>query len=265
MKTFNEKKYRIGVVLSGGSVRGSAHVGFLQRLDELGYSPEIISGTSAGAMIGAFYAAGKTVEEILDFFRSTSLFQYTSINPLTSGIFDTKKYMSIFEKFLPPTFEDLDLPLTICATNVETGEPQYFNSGQLYKPLLASCTIPVLFAPVEIDGELFIDGGVTDNFPVEQIEDKCENVIGSYLGKPKHVERKEVNSKLKITIRANLLLMHSAVHHKFDKTRITLEYPLQKYGYFDQKKMDELYEVGYEYTKDNLSAKLLKEEMNHLV
>lgn len=243
----------LGVVLSGGSVRGSAHVGFLKVLDELSASPEIIAGTSAGAMIGAFYAAGMTVNEILDFFHKTSLFQYTSINPLTPGIFDTKKYAPIFKDFLPPTFEELDLPLTICATNLETGSPTYFNSGPLHIPLLASCAIPLVFAPVEIEGQLYIDGGVMDNFPVEQIEGKCEMIIGSYLGDPGKAKRKEVNSKLKITNRANQLLMYSAVSHKFQKTDFTLQYPLQKYGYFDQKKMDEMYDIGYEYAKEKIT------------
>ena len=259
------KRKELGVVLSGGSVRGSAHVGFLQRLDELEASPQIISGTSAGAMIGAFYAAGMSVDEILAFFRKTSLFQYTSINPMTPGIFDTKKYAHIFEEFLPPTFEDLNLPLTICATNLETGKPTYFNSGPLHKPLLASCAIPLVFAPVEIDGELYIDGGVMDNFPVEQIEGKCEMIIGSYLGRPGKAERKEVNSKLKITNRANQLLMYSAVSHKFLKTDFTLEYPLQKYGYFDQKKMDEMYDIGYNYAKEKIQESSFKEFRRKLV
>ncbi len=248
------ENYELGLVLSGGSVRGSAHVGLLQRLKDLGHSPDVIAGSSAGAMIGAFHAAGRTAEEILGFFRKTPLFQYTSINPLTSGIFDTKKYASVFKGFIPETFEELEIPLIICATNVETGEAVYFDSGDLYQPLLASCAIPLVFAPIEINGMLHIDGGVMDNFPLEQIERKTNFIIGSYLGNPGTASKKQVNSKLKITNRSNQLLMYSAIKHKFQRTDFTLEYPLQKYGYFDQKKMDEMYEIGYAYAKENISS-----------
>lgn len=253
------KKVGLGVVLSGGSVRGSAHLGLLQHLDELDHRPDIVAGTSAGALIGALYAAGNSIEDILMFFRKTSLFKYTSINPMTSGIFDTKKYVDIFREFVPPTFEELDLPLTICATNVESGVPHYFSSGDLYKPLLASCAIPLVFAPLEIDGMLHIDGGVMDNFPVEQIENRCEIIIGSYLGNPGVSTKKKVSSKLKISARANLLLMHSAVQHKFSKTNVTLQYPLQEYGYFDQKKMEEIYKLGYKFAQENITKSTLHE------
>lgn len=251
------KKLGLGVVLSGGSVRGSAHLGLLQHLEELGHCPDAISGTSAGALIGALYAAGNSIDEILLFFKKTTLFKYTSINPMTSGIFDTKKYVNIFREFVPPTFEELDIPLTVCATNVESGVPHYFNSGDLYKPLLASCAIPLVFAPLEINGMLHIDGGVMDNFPVEQIEKKCKFTIGSYLGNPGVSTKKKVSSKLKISARANLLLMHSAVQHKLSKTNVTLQYPLQEYGYFDQKKMHEIYQLGYKFAQENITTSTL--------
>ena len=251
-------KFPLGVVLSGGSVRGAAHVGFLQRLKELGYKPDIISGSSAGAMVGAFYAAGKSTEEIMDFFTNTSLFRYNSINPLTPGIFDTAKYESIFKDFLPPRFEDLETPLIIATTNIEKGDPQYFSSGDLYKPLLASCAIPVVFAPVEIEGCLYVDGGVLDNFPVEQLIGKCEKIIGSFLGSPGAVDRKNVNSKMKITSRANELLMYAASRLKFPMTDCTIEHPLMQFGYFDQKKMNDIYQVGYEFCLKELKPDILE-------
>ncbi len=253
------KKYNLGVVLSGGSVRGSAHLGFLKRLEELHHKPEIIAGTSAGAMIGAFYAAGKSFEEILNFFKTTPLFRYNSINPLKIGIFDTDKYESVIKDFLPNTFEELEIPLVICATNVLNGQATYFSSGDLHRALLASCAIPLIFAPVEINGVPYIDGGVLDNFPVEQIQHKCHNIIGSYLGNPGIVDKNEINSKLKITTRANQLLMYSAAKYKFEKTNFTLEYQLQEYGYFDQKKMEEIYNVGYDFASKHIKAEVLFE------
>lgn len=253
------KKHNLGIVLSGGSVRGAGHIGFLKRLEELGQRPDIIAGTSAGAMIGAFYAAGKSSVEMLDFFLSTPMFRYKSLNPLKAGIFDTEKYELYFRKYLPDTFEELEIPLIICATNLETGEPRYFNSGDLYKPLLASCAIPLVFSPMHIDDELYVDGGVVDNFPVEQIRDECEKVIGCYLGKPAILEQKQVNTKFKISTRASELLLHSSVKHKFKMTDFILHLPLEKYSYFNQKKMKGMCEEGYKYTKEKLNQEEIEQ------
>lgn len=249
-------KIPVGVVLSGGSIKGSAHVGFLERLSEIGVKPGVIAGSSAGALIGAFYAAGKSFEEMLEFLSGTPMFTYNSFNPLKPGIFNSDKYESVFREFLPDTFEDLEIPLIICATNAETGKASYFSKGDLIKPLLASCAIPVIFAPVEIDGMLHIDGGVLDNFPVEQVEDRCNIILGSYLGATGPVSRKDVNSKLKISYRTSELHMNAAVAHKLIKTDITLSYPLQEFSYFDQKKIKEIYKVGYEFALKNIDPEI---------
>lgn len=245
-------KYPLGIVLSGGSIRGSAHVGFFKRLREIDETPSIISGSSAGAMVGAFRAAGKTEEEMMDFFRNTPLFRYNSINPLKPGIFNTEKYESAFHGFLPPTFEELEIPLIIATTNMEEGKAEYFSSGDLYKPLLASCAIPFVFAPIEINGCLHVDGGVLDNFPVQPLVGKCERIIGSFLGCPGPVDRKAINSKIKITSRANELLMYAASSLKFPMTDLTMEHPLSSYSYFDQKQMEEIYQVGYDFCRKEL-------------
>jgi NTE family protein len=247
-------KYPLGVVLSGGSVRGSAHVGFLRRLTELKKSPDIIAGTSAGAMVGAFFAAGKSPDEMMDFFKTTSLFKYKSFNPLTAGIFNTEKYIEVFKNFVPETFEELNIPLVIATTNLESGQAQYFSSGELHKPLLASCAIPFVFAPLEIDDCLYVDGGVMDNYPVEQLVGKCDKIVGSFLGNPGAMKRKEINSKLKISSRVKELVMYAASSHKIPLTDLTIEHPLQTYSYFDQKKMEEIYQVGYDFCCNKINA-----------
>ena len=244
--------YKLGLTLSGGSVKGAAHLGVIDRIHEIGLKPEIISGSSAGALMGACYASGLGEEETLDFFTKTPMFQYNTVSPLSAGIFSTEKYIPLFEKIFPATFEELEIPLIVCATNIETGMPRYFSSGDLIKPILASCAIPLIFSPLEIDGELYIDGGIVDNYPVEVLDGKCEHIIGSYLGFPGIVDKKAVNSKLKVANRANLLLMYSQVWRQFKYADVNLEIPLQKYGHFDQKKMYEIRDVGYNFAKDHL-------------
>lgn len=251
-------KYPLGIVLSGGSVRGSAHVGLLQRLIELNKLPDIIAGSSVGAMVGAFYASGISTDKMMDFFKKTPLFKYKSFNPLKPGIFDTEMYLEVFKDFIPETFEELSRPLIIATTNLESGKAQYFSSGELHKPLLASCAIPFVFAPVEINGTLFVDGGVMDNYPVEPLLGKCEKVLGSFLGYPGAMTKKDLNTKLKISSRVKELVMYAASSHKFPMTDLTIEHPLQSYSYFDQRKMEEIYEIGYTYCCDNIDSTALE-------
>lgn len=250
-------KFELGLVLSGGSIRGIAHIGFLDRLSELKAYPDIIAGSSAGALVGAFFASGMSSKDMLAFFKSTPLFQYKTINPRKPGIFDTEKYIQVFKDFLPPTFEDLSFPLVVCAVNAESGEAEYFSSGELYRPLLASCSIPFIFAPMKINDALYIDGGVIDNYPIEQLEGKCDTILGSYVGNPGKVTKKQINTVIKISNRANHLLMYSAVRHKLNRADLTLEHPLHDFGLFEQKKIDEIYQVGYQYSLRNLDYNAL--------
>ncbi len=238
-----------GIVLSGGGVKGVAHIAFIETLVKKRIAFNKISGSSSGALVGALYAAGHSSEEILSFFRQTPLFRVTWVSPTKPGIFDSEKYISIFEKFLPSTFEELELPLVIAATNLNQGRIEYFSEGDLYKPLLASCAVPLFFSPVDIDGQMYADGGIMDNFPVVPLQSTCDKIFGSYLTQPAEKNKKDLNSALKITNHANALLMQAANQYKILQTDATIIFELDRYGIFDTKRIDQIYESAKMYLK----------------
>lgn len=131
------KKEGINLVLSGGGVKGVAHLTLLEYLEELGVTINAISGSSAGALVGALYCSGLSTKEILAFFKTTPIFRYTWLNQRKAGIFDSEKYAVILVNKIKHQFEDLHIPLTITATNIEKNKAVYFEKGDIVRPLLA--------------------------------------------------------------------------------------------------------------------------------
>lgn len=167
-KVFGRRPKRIGLALSGGAVRGAAHIGVLQVLEREGIVPEVVVGTSVGAVIGAAYASGMPVSEISRLFRTVS---WLRLGRPTWGNRLSLLNIELFEEFLRTnlpveTFEQLQKPFAAVACDVLSGERVVLQHGPLPRALCASAAIPGLFPPVELDGRLLIDGGVIDNLPV---------------------------------------------------------------------------------------------------
>ena len=176
-------RYKIGLALSGGSIKGFAHLGVLQYMDEIGLKPDIIAGTSAGAIMGAFYADGYSPKEIFEIFSSVGFRGMTSLLPKRGGMFSTKNFMERLKTYLHhQNIEELPIPLRIVATDLDNGCQHVFSEGALAERIMASCSVPVLFQPVVIDRVSYVDGGLFRNFPVTVIREECDKVIGVNLG-----------------------------------------------------------------------------------
>jgi NTE family protein len=242
------KKYKTGLVLSGGGARGFAHVGALQALNEAGIFPDVISGVSAGAIAGALYADGHTPEEILHLFSETKIYKYLEIIIPKRGLLKMTGLSKIISKNLKAkTFEDLAIPLFVAATDLNNGKCVYFDKGDLLKPVLASATVPVLFCPVRIGNKIFVDGGVLNNFPVEPLVNKCENIIGIHVNPFGYFE--EFNSILSIAERSFHLSFST---HLIKKTKCDIFIEpegLDKFRLLDISKIKEIYKLGYKETK----------------
>lgn len=185
--SLNEKKQpRIGLALSGGGARGLAHVGVLQVLEENDIPIAAIAGTSMGAYVGALCAAGFNTQdletlarEIKD--RRTLLRLLDPIFPPTTGLIRGLKLRRHLERSLgAKTFEDLDKPLLIIATDLDTMAPHIFDSGSLGAAVHASAAIPGVCAPVHLDGRRFTDGGAAEPLPITLLKErfKLDAVIG---------------------------------------------------------------------------------------
>src|SRR6056297_715439 len=245
----NSLKYDIGIALSGGGVRGFAHLGVLKALNEKGIYPEIISGTSAGALAGIFYADGYSPEESFEIFYHNSLFHFTQLSIPNKGLLSMEKVSKILKKTIrAKTFEELEIPLYVAASNLNDGEIKYFYQGSIIDKVVASASIPVLFKPQIIDGKTFVDGGVFDNMPIDPIKDQCKKLIGSHvnpLGKEENLD-----SIMKIAERTFHLSVGAQLAQKKKICSLFIEAEeLRDYGMLGLEKGREIFEAGYKITR----------------
>lgn len=247
-----ENIYKTGIVLSGGGARGFAHLGVLEALNDVGIFPDVISGTSAGALVGVLYADGFTPKEILDMIYSTSRLHYVRPTVSKEGLLQISGIERILrENLRAKKFEELKIPLFVTATDLNNGRTEYFSEGELLDPVMASASIPVLFKPVIINNIHYVDGGVLDNLPIKPIENKCDYIIGSFVNPTGYEET--VTSFVQIAERAFFLSMTREVidkSRKFDLFVAPLE--LKNYKVLDPEKALEVFNIGYKATKEKL-------------
>jgi len=247
-----EKQYKIGLVLSGGGARGFAHLGLIQALNEAGIYPDVISGTSAGAIVGVLYADGHTPKEILKLLNSGSRLDFMRPTLPREGLLQIGGIMKILKTSLSAkNFEELKIPLYVAATDLNHGKSVYFSEGELLDPVMASASIPVLFQPIVINNNCFVDGGVMDNLPLLPIENKCKVLIGSFVNPVGFVEK--INGLINIAERTFMLSMSKDIIEKARKFDLFIAPPeLRNYKILDPEKAEELFLIGYNATKEKL-------------
>jgi len=248
-------RHRFGLVLSGGGSRGLAHAGVLKALAENDLEPDCISGTSSGALIGALHASGRDAEKILDFFATTSPIRLSRLAGFgKAGWLDTEKIEADIRSYFPEdSFEALDRPLFVSATDLERGRLQVFSSGPLVRPLLASSSIPFVFTPTAIGDRQFADGGILDNFPVDPLRGICDVVVGVHATPLSEVDGEALDSSVAVTRRALEVAMHHGARRKFDRADLVLTAPgLGDYATFDIKRHREIVEIGYRTARDHM-------------
>lgn len=156
-----------GLVLSGGGARGFAHIGVLKVLEREGFRPDLVAGTSMGAIIGALYAAGHSPDTIHEFSRSLRWIDLIDPNTFGPGLLKGDKLGKALAEVLPETFEELGLPLAVTTTDIESGQQVILREGDLVTAVRASSCFPGAFEPIEHQGRMLFDGGVVNNLPVE--------------------------------------------------------------------------------------------------
>src|SRR5947209_4942726 len=191
-----QKQPKIGVAMGGGFARGLAHIGVLKVLEEENIPIDFIAGTSVGSVIGAAYASGisaRELEEVAALVRFKDFSRWTFSR---FGLFSNDKMAIFLRKILRcKTFEELRIPLAIAATDIVTGDPAVFTSGDLVDPVRASCAYPGMFQPVRIGNRLLVDGLLAHSVPAMPLRDMgAERVISVHLaahwlkpGGPRHV------------------------------------------------------------------------------
>ncbi|TYB79475.1 patatin-like phospholipase family protein [Bizionia myxarmorum] len=244
----------IGLALSGGGARGAAHIGAIKALEEHGIFPTHIAGTSAGAIVGALYAADVSWSEILNFFKTISIFETNRYARNKPGFINSVKFYDDLKAYFPDdNFDALKKPLFITAANIIDGNSKIFSKGQLIKPIIASASFPGVFTPTEINGKFYVDGGTLNNFPVEPLKEKCDKIIGIYVNPLKKIGIKDLKHSYSVVERAYKIKVAAESMSKFPECDMVISpQELVNYGTFGMNSIDAIFQLGYTSTKSAL-------------
>nr|WP_232333125.1 patatin-like phospholipase family protein [Mariniflexile maritimum] len=254
---------KIGLVLSGGGAKGLAHIGVLKVIDSLGIKIDYVAGTSMGAIIGALYASGYTGNQLDSIFREVDFNRLINDDlPRASKAFyertNSEKYAVTlpFENFkinLPSAlsrgqntygllsrltlhvngitdFDKLPIPFFCIATNIETGKAVVLDKGNLAQAVMASGALPSLFQPVLINGEVLVDGGVVNNYPIDELREKGMDVIIGVDVQDGLAKREELASALDVLAQINNFRTINDMKLKVKKTDIYIKPDIKEYS-----------------------------------
>ena len=241
----------IGLALSGGGMRGVVHIGAIKALEEHHIFPTHIAGTSSGSVVGALYAYGYRCEEILRFFKEINVLDFKKYAINKPGLMDAEKFYPYFKSYLKiDNFSVLKKHLSLTATNILNGKLEVFNNGELIKPVLASAAVPGIFAPVKIKDSYYIDGGVLNNFPIDLLKPTCKKTIGVYVNNLNSITITDLRHSYNVIERAFNIKSRGEDLKKFSNCDLVISpNGLTKYGLFDKKNLNDIYNLGYESTK----------------
>ncbi|KQT31082.1 patatin [Chryseobacterium sp. Leaf405] len=260
--SFSKKKPIIGLTLSGGGMRGIAHIAVLKALEEYNLKPDIISGTSAGSIVAAFYSFGKTPDEMMEIVRETTFFSRSYLRLSKNGIFSSNFILKLFKDHFPEdNFNILKIPVFVAATEMTHGIVDFFSEGELFTPLLASSSVPFVLPPVRTSEKIYVDGGVLDNLPIEPIVDKCDFLIASHVNSISY-DSLENMSLMKEFDRILHLAIAKSVYSKAKFCDIFLDPPkMTKFSLFNKKSLETMFQEVYEYTCKELENKGYKKSL----
>lgn len=286
---------KIGLVLSGGGAKGLAHIGVLKVIDSLGIKVDYISGTSMGAVVGGLYATGYSAHQLDSIFSSIDvdalLQDYT---PRESKSFYEKRNDEIYALTLPfnnfklslPSglskglynfnlisrltqhvshirdFEKLPIPFLCIATDLETGQQKLLDSGILAQAIIASGAIPTLYNPVEINGRILIDGGVVNNYPVEELKSRGIDFIIGVDVQEGLKNREQLQDVTSVLSQLNNFSMIEKMDGKRSLTNIYIQPEIKGFSVVSFDKGSEIIKKGTEKALKHISQLLPLVEKN---
>jgi NTE family protein len=254
---------RIGLTLGGGGVRGLAHVAVLEVLDELGCKPCVISGTSMGAVIGALYASGMSGKTIKERIKKHVILKSDAWPDVLKkkgellkwldafvfefgrgGLVNTDKFLNyLFAEIGENTFEKLDIPLIVVATDFWGAEEVVFEKGELIPAIKASMAVPGIFAPISIGDKSLVDGGVVNLVPYDHILDRCDLSIVVNVAKARTPGKSEPPTVLESILGTFEIMQMAALTEKMKhrKPDIYIHPEISDVRMFDFNKVEDVY------------------------
>jgi len=256
MTSTSPKPYHIGIALSGGGAKGFAHVGALKALEESGIKPDVIAGVSAGAVVAALYSAGVSPDRMLKMFTDARFWDFCELTVKGGGFFKIDKFKNFLRLAIGSEYTDvsqLPIPVYIGVTDLDHGTAAVFDHGDIVDTVAASCSIPVLFRPVEIAGVRYVDGGVLRNMPSWILRDKCECLIGVNCSPLPDNDIK--NSVVDVALRTYRLMLRANVRDDMKLCDLGVEtHEIASYKVFNLKEIQHVYIRGYASMKSALKS-----------
>lgn len=285
--TIQTEDLRIGLVLSGGGAKGLAHIGALKVIEEAGIRLDYIGGTSMGAIVGALYASGYSARELDSLFTQSDFTNLIQDNlPRSAKTFyekeDSERYaltlpFTDFRISFPPAlsggqniynelvralyhvrdvddFSKLPIPFFCMATDVETGEEILLDKGYLPEAIMASGTFPSLFEPAEVNGRILIDGGVLNNYPVEELRERGVQLVIGVDVQHGLRDREALSSATGILMQINNYRTVGDMAEKSKRTDIYIKPPIDEYSVIDFNRIDTLIASGEAAARQSLEA-----------
>lgn len=276
-----QKRPKIGLVLSGGGAKGFAHIGVLKVLEEAGVKIDYIGGTSMGAVIGGLYASGYNATQIDSIFQATNFNELINdFIPRSSKNFYERRNDELYALVLPfnkmkigipealskgmynynllsritrnvrhiRDFNQLPIPFLCIGTNIETGEEVLLNKGNLAQAMIASSAFPSLFSPVEIDGKILVDGGVVNNYPIEEVRKLGADIIIGVDVQNDLLDRTQLKDATKILVQITNLQSIERMKKNVTNTDIYIKPDVTQYGVISFDKGNEIIRKGEEAT-----------------
>jgi NTE family protein len=243
-------RLKVGVALSGGTAKSVAHVGVLKALTEENIPIDCLAGTSGGSIVGAMFASGMPVSTLESTATTMSWRKLVSIKLTRLGFVSSGAIEDFVRDMIGDiTFEQLKIPMTIVAANLVTGEKREFDRGSVPIAVRASCSIPQIYLPVEIDGEYYVDGGLSEYLPVETLQDMgCQFCIASHLG-PHDPSYRRPHHILQLVMQITGLMARKNYVLSIDKADFLIHPNLDRFSSFDFNNSDKIIELGYTTTK----------------
>lgn len=276
-----QSKSKVGLVLSGGGAKGFAHIGVLKVLEEAGVKIDYIGGTSMGSVVGGLYASGYNATQIDSIFQSTNFNELINdFIPRSSKNFYEKRNDELYALVLPfdkfkigipealskgmynfnllsrltrnvrhiRDFNQLPIPFLCIGSNIETGTQVILDRGNLAQAMIASSAFPSLFSPVEIDGELLVDGGVTNNYPIDEIRKLGADIIIGVDVQDDLRDRNSLKDATKILVQITNLHSIEKMKSNIEKTDIYIKPDIKDYGVISFDKGKEIIKKGEDAT-----------------
>jgi NTE family protein len=274
-----QKRPKIGLVLSGGGAKGFAHIGVLKVIEEAGVKIDYIGGTSMGAIVGGLYAAGYNANQIDSIFHRTNFDELLNdYIPRSAKSFYEKRNDESYAITLPfsdfrvgipqalskglynfnllsrltrhvrqvKDFSQLPIPFLCIGTNIETGQQVVLNKGNLAQAMLASSAFPTLFTPIEIDGQLIIDGGVANNYPVDEVKNLGADVIIGIDVQDGLWDKTQLKNATKILVQITNLHSIEQMKNKIKGTDIYITPNIKNFGVLSFDRGREIIQRGEE-------------------